>query len=160
MLAYSPVFDTDVTQTCRAARNTVAVIRKHQTVNGSLKISVTSFFKDCGHAAAFGYPQCTWAHLLSSVDASTVQFVDVVLALVHEAADQPVIAEDDAGHLGDVLAALVLGDVGAVFYQTRHQVTLPTLLTRTLLNLQTDLDYSESVVQSEIEVCFRAHLPH
>lgn len=78
------------------------------------KESVTSFFKDCGHTAAFSYPQCTWAYLLSSVDASTVQFVDVVLALVHEAADQPVIAEDDAGHLGDVLVTLVLGDVGAV----------------------------------------------
>ncbi len=45
-----------------------------------------------------------------------MQFVDVVLALVHEAADQPVIAEDDAGHLGDVLVTLVLGDVGAVLY--------------------------------------------
>lgn len=105
----------NVAETCRAAKNTGAVIRKHQKVNSGLKKeSVTSFFKDCGHTVAFSFPQCTWAYLLSSVDASTVQFVDVVLALVHEAADQPVIAEDDAGHLGDVLVTLVLCDVGAV----------------------------------------------
>ncbi len=118
MCKQSPVFDINVAEACRAAKNTGAVIRKHQVKKKVVKKSVTSFLKDCGHTAAFSYTQCTRAYLLSSVDASTVQFVDVVLALVHEAADQPVIAEDDAGHLGDVLVTLVLRDVGAVLYQT------------------------------------------
>lgn len=60
------------------------------------------------HSAALSYPQCILVYLLSCVDASTVQFVDVLLALVHEAADQPVIAEHYTGHLGDVLVTLVL----------------------------------------------------
>lgn len=73
---------------------------------------------------------------MSYVDAATVQVVDVLLTFVHEAADQPVVAEDDAGHLGDVLVALVLADVAAVIHQAGHQVAPPPLLLIALLYLQ------------------------
>lgn len=78
-----------------------------------------------------------WAvsHLLSSADAATVQDVDVVTTLVHEAADEAVVAEDDAGHLGDVLVTLVLADVATVIHQAGDQVALPSLLHSTLFNL-------------------------
>lgn len=75
------------------------------------------------------------SHLLSCADAAAAQSVDVVATLVHEAADQPVVAEDDAGHLGDVLVALVVADVAAVIHQAGHQVALPQLLRRTFFNL-------------------------
>lgn len=58
------------------------------------------------------------AHLLASVNTPTVQCIDVVLAAVHKAADEPVVAEDDGSHLCDVLVALVFRDVGTVIYQT------------------------------------------
>lgn len=75
-------------------------------------------------------------HLLSSADAAAAQGVDVFAAVVHEAADQPVIAEDDAGHLGDVLLALVVADVATVIHQAGHQVALPQLLCSTFFNLK------------------------
>lgn len=61
--------------------------------------------------------QTVLAHLLAGVNAPTVQRVDVVLAAVHKAADEPVVAEDDGGHLCDVLVALVFSDVGTVIDQ-------------------------------------------
>lgn len=64
-----------------------------------------------------------------------MQCVDVVVTFVHEAADEPVIAEDDGGHLSDVLIAVVLTDVATVIYQTGHKVALPLLLLGTFLNL-------------------------
>lgn len=76
------------------------------------------------------------SHLLSGTDAATVQGVDVITTIVHEAADQPVVAEDDAGHLGDVLLALVVADVAAVIHQAGHQVALPQLLRSTFFNLK------------------------
>lgn len=75
-------------------------------------------------------------HLVSHVDAATAQVVDIIFAFVHEAADKPVVTEDDTGHLGDVLVALVLTDVVAVIHQTRHQVALPPLHFITFLYLQ------------------------
>ena len=65
-----------------------------------------------------------------------MQAVDVVATLVHEAADEVVVAEHDAGHLGDVLVALVLTDVSTVIHQTGHQVALPSLFCSTLLDLR------------------------
>lgn len=69
------------------------------------------------------------------VDAAAVQAVDVVSAFVHEAADQPVVAEDDAGHLGDVLVTLALADVATVIHEAGHQVAPPSLHLVTLLYL-------------------------
>lgn len=74
-------------------------------------------------------------HLLSGADAATFQRVDVIATLVHEAADQPVVAENDGGHLGDVLVALVVGDVATVIYKAGNQVTFPQLLRGTFFNL-------------------------
>lgn len=73
---------------------------------------------------------------MSDVDAAAAQAVDVLFAFVHEAADQLVVAEDDAGHLGDVLVALVLADVATVIHQAGHQVAPAPLLVITLLYLQ------------------------
>lgn len=73
--------------------------------------------------------------LLPSVDAATEECVDVFTAVVHEATDEPVIAEDDAGHLGNVLPALVVTDVATVIHQAGHEVTLPHLLSSTFFNL-------------------------
>lgn len=78
---------------------------------------------------------CT-SYLVSNVDAAAVPVVDVLFTFVHEAADQSVVAEDDAGHLGDVLVALVLADVAAVIHQAGHQVAPPPLLVVALLYLQ------------------------
>ena len=58
------------------------------------------------------------AHLVSHVDTAAAQAVNIFFAFVHEAADQSVVTEDDTGHLGDVLVALVLADVVAVIHQT------------------------------------------
>lgn len=69
-------------------------------------------------------------------DAAAAQCVDVVFALVHEAADEPVVTEDDAGHLGDVLVALVLADVAAVVDQAGDQVAPPSLFLLALLDLE------------------------
>lgn len=55
-------------------------------------------------------------HLVSYVDAAAAQVVDVFFTFVHEAADQSVVTEDDAGHFGDVLVALVLADVATVIH--------------------------------------------
>lgn len=60
------------------------------------------------------------AHFLPSVDASTVKGVDVLSTLVHEPAYEPVVTEDDAGHLRDVLIALVLRDVATMIHQAGH----------------------------------------
>lgn len=83
---------------------------------------------------------CTFSHfgshLLSGADAAAVQIVDVAAALLHEAADQPEVAEDDGGHLGDVLVALVVADVATMIHQAGHQVALPRLLRCTFFNLQ------------------------
>lgn len=57
------------------------------------------------------------AHLLACVHTPAVQSVNVLLAAVHKAADEPVVAEDDGSHLRDVLVALVFSDVGTVIYQ-------------------------------------------
>lgn len=64
-----------------------------------------------------------------------MQRVDVVSTLVHEATYEPVVTEDDAGHLGDVLIALVLGDVAAVIYQTGHYVAFTSLFNCAFFNL-------------------------
>ena len=60
------------------------------------------------------------AHLVSHIDAAAAQAVDVFFTFVHEATDQSVVAEDDAGHLGDVLVTLVLADVATVIHQAGH----------------------------------------
>ena len=73
---------------------------------------------------------------MSHIDAAAAQAVNVFFAFVHEAADQPVVAEDDAGHLNDVLIALVLADVATVIHEAGHQVASPALLIVTLLYLQ------------------------
>lgn len=78
---------------------------------------------------------CLTSDLLPSVDAATEESVDVFTAVVHEATDEPVIAEDDAGHLGNVLPALVVTDVATVIHQAGHEVTLPQLLSSTFFNL-------------------------
>lgn len=72
---------------------------------------------------------------MSDVDAAAAQTVDIFFTFVHEAADQSVVAKDDAGHLGDVLVALVLADVATVIHQTGNQVAPPPLLLITLLYL-------------------------
>lgn len=61
-----------------------------------------------------------FAHLLTSVNTPTMQCVDVVLAAVHKATNEPVVTKDDGGHLCDVLIALVFSYVGAMIYQTGH----------------------------------------
>lgn len=73
---------------------------------------------------------------MSDVDAAAAQAVDVFFTFVHEAADQSVVAEDDAGHLGDVLVTLVLADVATVIHQAGHQVAPPSLLLVTFLYLK------------------------
>lgn len=65
-----------------------------------------------------------------------MQGVDVLFALVHEATDEAVVTEDDAGHLGDVLITLVLCDVTTVIHQAGHQVALPPLLLMALFELR------------------------
>lgn len=75
------------------------------------------------------------SHLLAGADAAAAQRVDVVAAAVHEAADEAEVAEDDAGHLGDVLLAVVVADVAAVVHQAGHQVALAQLLGGALFNL-------------------------
>lgn len=80
---------------------------------------------------------CLTSDLVPSVDAATEQRVDVFVAVVHEATDEPIIAEDDAGHLGNVLPALVVTDVATVIHQAGHEVTLPQLLGSTFFNLDT-----------------------
>lgn len=65
--------------------------------------------------------------LVSYIDAAAAQAVDVLFTFVHEATDQPVVAEGDAGHLGDVLVTLVLTDVATVIHQAGHEVAPPTL---------------------------------
>lgn len=75
------------------------------------------------------------SHLLSRADAAAAQRVDVITTAVHEAADEPVVAEDDGGHLGDVLLAVVVADVPTVVHQAGHQVALAQLLGGTFFNL-------------------------
>ena len=75
------------------------------------------------------------SHLLAGGYAATVQAVDVLATIVHEATDEAVVAEHDAGHLGDVLVALVLRDVAAVIHQAGNQVALSSLLRRTFFYL-------------------------
>lgn len=86
--------------------------------------------------ASVGFQWLQFSHLVSSADATTAQGIDIITAVVHEATDQSVVAEDDTGHLGDVLLALVVTDVAAVIHQARHQVALPQFLSRTFFNLQ------------------------
>lgn len=68
------------------------------------------------------------AYLLSSADATTMQHVDVLAALVHEPADEPEVTEDDRGHFGDILVALPLADVATVIHQAGHQIALALFL--------------------------------
>ena len=75
--------------------------------------------------------------LLPGADAAAEQGVDVVATVVHEAADELVVAEDDAGHLGHVLPALVLADVATVIHQAGNEVALPQLLPSTFFDLHT-----------------------
>lgn len=75
------------------------------------------------------------SHLLPHADAAAVQRVDVLAAAVREAADEAEVAEDDAGHLGDVLLAVVVADVAAVVHQAGHQVALAQLLGSAFFNL-------------------------
>lgn len=75
------------------------------------------------------------SHLLAGGYAATVQAVDVLATIAHEATDEAVVAEHDAGHLGDVLVTLVLRDVAAVIHQAGNQVALSSLLRRTFFYL-------------------------
>lgn len=77
----------------------------------------------------------TSAYLLSGTYAATVQCVDVIPTLVHEATDQPEVAEDNGGHLSNVLVTLIIRDVATVIHQTGHQVAFAELLCRTFFNL-------------------------
>lgn len=83
----------------------------------------------------FFFINCAVSHLLSHADAAAAQRIDVVMAAVHEAADEPVVTEDDGGHLGDVLLAVVVADVPTVVHQAGHQVALAQLLGGTFFNL-------------------------
>lgn len=76
------------------------------------------------------------SHFVAHVDAAAAQRVDVILAFVHEAADKSVVAENDAGHLHDVLVALVLADVAPVIHQAGDQVAPPPFLLVALLYLK------------------------
>lgn len=87
-------------------------------------------------------------HLISCADAAAAKGVDVIATLVHESADQPVVAEDDAGHLGDVLVALVVADIVAVVDEAGHQVALPQLLCCTFFNLSKEHRQRHDSVQS------------
>lgn len=78
----------------------------------------------------------TQAYFFSDSNASTLQGVDVFSAFVHKATYEPIVAEDDAGHLGDVLMALAFCDVGAVVHQAGHQIAFPPLLICTLFQLR------------------------
>lgn len=78
-----------------------------------------------------------WSHLLPCADAAAAERIDVITAVVHEATDEPVVAEDNACHLGDVLFALVFADVATVIHQAGHDVALPQLLCSTFFNLNT-----------------------
>lgn len=73
---------------------------------------------------------------MSHIDAAAAQVIDVLFTFVHEATDQSVVAEDDAGHFGDVLVTLVLADVATVIHQAGHQVAPSPLLLVTLLYLK------------------------
>lgn len=64
-----------------------------------------------------------------------MQSVDVFLTFVQEAANQPIVTVDDAGHLGDELVALVVGDVTTVIHQAGDEVALPPLLYSAFFNL-------------------------
>lgn len=57
-------------------------------------------------------------YLFSRSNAATFQEIDVSLAVIHEATDQPIITEDNGCHFSDVLMTLVLGDVASVIHQT------------------------------------------
>lgn len=74
-------------------------------------------------------------YLFSGSNAATFQEIDVSLAVVHEATDQPIIAEDNGCHFSDVLMALVLSDVASVIHQTRHQEAFTNGFICTLLDL-------------------------
>lgn len=65
-----------------------------------------------------------------------MQGVDVLSALVHESAYKAEVTEDDAGHLRDVLTALVLGDVATVIHQAGHEIALTSLFSCTFFNLE------------------------
>lgn len=65
-----------------------------------------------------------------------MQGVDILATFVHEATDEAVVTEHNAGHLDDVLVALVLCDVTAVIHQAGHQVALPSLLRCTFFYLK------------------------
>lgn len=105
-------------------------------------------------------PRSSWyrpaAHLLSSDDVPTLQGVDVFKTLVREATDHSVVAEDDAGHLGDVLVALVVADVATMFHQTGHQVAFPQLLRSTFFNLSRDRNTSKLQQNNKYEcwICY------
>lgn len=82
-----------------------------------------------------------WTHFFSSDDASTVQGIDVLSALVHEATYEAVVTEDDTGHLCDVLMALVLSDVATVIHQAGHQIAFTSLLICTFFNLGSEQNH-------------------
>lgn len=75
-------------------------------------------------------------YFFSNRDASTLQRVDVFSAFVHKSTNQPIVAEDDAGHLSDVLMTLAFSDVATVIDQARHQIAFPSFLIRTLFQLR------------------------
>lgn len=102
---FNSVFDINVTKTGRDTKN---IKQEVVALKKSDILSVKRFRPS--------YPECSALYLLPRGDAPTAQLVDVLSALVHEAADQPVVAEHYTGHLGDVLVTLVLGDVGAVVH--------------------------------------------
>lgn len=78
----------------------------------------------------------TQAYFFSNSDASTLQGVDVFSAIIHKAAYEPIVAEDDAGHLGDVLMTLAFCDVSTVVHQAGHQIAFPSLLICALFQLK------------------------
>lgn len=75
------------------------------------------------------------SHLMSHIDAPTVQAVDVLLTLVREATDESVVTENDASHLSHILVTLIIADVATVIHQAGHQVAPSPLLLIALLNL-------------------------
>lgn len=73
---------------------------------------------------------------MSYVDAAAAQVIYILSAFIHEATDQSVVAENNAGDLGDVLVALILADVASMIHEAGHQIASPSFLLITLLYLK------------------------
>lgn len=84
---------------------------------------------------SFGEASEVERYLFSKANAPAFQNVDVIFAVIHEATDEPVVTENDGCHLGDVLVALVLGDVATVIHQAGNQVPFSKWLISALFDL-------------------------